>query len=72
MSIQTDEEMEAEIKPAPLVVPRNSNCFKLGKIFGEDPIDILKIVQSTTHEVLTDEFQLLGDETIELVAMELD
>lgn len=55
--------------PLPL---RNINSFKLGKLIGKDPLDVLGAAVELTNDVYTDEFQILADEAIELVCMEMD
>lgn len=41
-------------------------------MLDDDPIEILKIIKDITNEIITDEFQILSKETVELVCMELE
>jgi len=53
-------------------VPPNVNSFKLAKLLKEDPLEILEIIKTQTNDIITDEFQILSQDTIELVCIELD
>ena len=35
---------------------RNINSFKLGKLIGKDPLEVLQVAQDLTNDVYTDEF----------------
>jgi translation initiation factor IF-2 len=54
-----------------IILPRNINAFKLGKLVNLDPIDVFHCVQEVSTDICTDEFQILNDEAIELVCLEL-
>ena len=53
-------------------VPPDLNSYKLAKLLAVDPLEILEIIKESTNEIITDEFQILTNETIELVCMELE
>ena len=53
-------------------IPPNINAWKLGKLLEEDPTELIKIIDEQTNEVITDEFQILSKEAIELVCIELE
>lgn len=77
----TPTEAQAELQPIPtflpgeeavIRIPPNINAWKLGKLLDEEPMELLKILDEQTNEVITDEFQILGREAIELVCLELE
>ena len=53
-------------------LPTHMNAWQLGKVLDEDPAELLKIIREQTHEIITDEFQILSKETIETVCLELE
>lgn len=55
-----------------LKLPPNINAYQLAKYLDEEPLEILDIIKNSTTEIVTDEFQLLSQEAIELVCMELE
>ena len=55
-----------------LRIPPNINSWKLGKILDEDPLEIVKIIQEQTNEIITDEFQILSQDAIEIVCLEYE
>lgn len=67
--------MESFLLPgeeAVLKVPPNINAYQLAKLLHEEPQEIVKIIQEQTSEIITDEFQILSNEAIELVCIELE
>jgi hypothetical protein len=61
----TPTEAEAEFRPIPtflpgeesvIRIPPNINAWKLGKLLDEEPMELLKILDEQTNEVITDEF----------------
>ena len=55
-----------------LKVPPNINTWQLGKLVDENPLHLLEIIHTQTTEIITDEFQILSPEAIELVCLELE
>ena len=55
-----------------LKLPPNLNSYQLARLLDEDPLEILKIMQENTSEIVTDEFQILSQEAIELICLELE
>lgn len=55
-----------------LKIPPGINAFQLAKLLHEEPQEIVKIIQEQTNDIITDEFQVLSNETIELVCIELE
>jgi translation initiation factor IF-2 len=53
-------------------IPENINTWQLGKILDEDPMELLQIIKDQTNEIITDEFQILSREAIELACMEVE
>ena len=53
-------------------IPPNVNCYKLGMLIGHDPLEVLDTVKDVTDEIITDEFQILSEEAIELACIELE
>ena len=53
-------------------MPRNINSYQLAKLLDAEPLEVLDTVKECTNDIVTDEFQILTDEAIELVAMEYD
>ena len=47
-----------------LMLPRNINSFKLGKLLGVEPMKIFETVIDLTNDICTDEFQILSEEAI--------
>jgi hypothetical protein len=41
-------------------------------ILEEDPLVVLDIVKEVTDDIVTDEFQILSEEAVELACMEMD
>ena len=39
-----------------LILPRNINAFKLGKLVDLDPMDVFRCVQEVATDIWTDEF----------------
>jgi len=53
-------------------IPPNINTWQLGKLLDEDPMHLLTIIHEQTNEIITDEFQILSQEAIDLVCLELE
>lgn len=55
-----------------LKIPPNINSFQLAKLLDEEPQEVVKVIQEHTNEIITDEFQILSPEAVELVCIELE